>query len=223
MNEELKQIELMMHGCATGKKVMKFLKDEGYTLQSGTTDPSIRGSHSPNVAKIDREKKVISLCTEDMKDDNGKDYKVENAKERNALALIKAACLIKQEKYGADFFSRQHISKTEPISNADIVVTQCAFAGEMEEKSPKLAEIFDEHKLYYPDFKKTLKETGNEKAARSAAADSYFHHDALYDTPEAIFRKKYLTDFDGKPYYAEPASKTAVNTVFMAKAKQQGR
>ena len=223
MNEELKQIELMMHGCATGKKVMKFLKDEGYTLQSGSTNPSIRASHSPNAAKINWEKKVISLCTEDMKNDNGKNYKIENAKERNALALIKAACLIKQDKYGADFFPRQHISRTRPISNADIVVTQCAFASEMEGKSPKLAEIFDEHKLYYPNFKKTLKETGSEKAACSAAADSYFHHDALYDTPEAVFRKKYLMDFDGKSYYAEPVSKTAVNAAFMVKVQQQGR
>ncbi len=71
--------------------------------------------------------------------------------------------------------------------------------------------------------KKTLKKTGNENAARSAAADSYFHHDALYDTPDAFFRKRYMTDFDGKPYYTESTAQTAVNAAVIEKAKRQGR
>ncbi len=156
MNEELKQIELMMHGGATGKKIMKFLKEEGYQLQADGNGSSLRRSFSPDVAKINWEKKTISLDTEDMKEG----YKVENPKERNVMALIKAACLLKQEKYGEDFFPRHHVSRTRPVSNADIIATQCAFANEMEEKFPKLAEIFDEYKLYYPDFKKNAEENG---------------------------------------------------------------
>ena len=214
MDEELKQIELMMRGCHMGKRIMKFLKEEGYTLQSG--------SRSPDKAQIDPEKKTISLDTEDMKKNkNDLSYRPD-AKERNVLSLIRAACLVKQYKFGQDFFPGNHISRTAPISNADIVATQCAFVNEMEEKSPKLPEIFDKHNLYYPAYKKALFHTEDIYAARAAAADSYFRHDALYETPDIAFRKKYIMDFDGTPYYTEPKN-TMFNATVMSKMKQGGR
>ena len=212
---ELKQVELMMHGCEAGKKVMKFLKDEGYKIQSGFA--------YPDKASIDPEKKTISLDTgsivmhnEYAKGERAVDY-APAARERCALSLIEAACTVKQKKYNADFF-KSDFETVRDVREGDVIAAKCLFVSQMKDKNPKLAEVLNgQHTTAYGHFQDALNKTGNENAACSAVVDN------CTKKPEASVQdcKKHCTDFDGKSYYVEKDA--AVNVAAMAKAKQQGR
>ena len=201
--DRMKQVELMMHGCKSGKKMMGFLKQEGYKIE-----PQVFGR-----TNIDRENKAVNLVIG------------HNCKEDSVIELIQAACMVKQEKYNPEL---TEFTKLEGYRNrlrdADVQANTCLFIHEMDAKHPKLKENYLGQYSELEIFEETFRKTKDTNIARSAVmkvnAPETFAGSGIKKPEDYIPLCK---DFDGKSYFVDPAEKTKVNAVAIAKAKGKGR
>ena len=204
VEEKQKQVELVMYSCKSGKKMMGFLKKEGYTIQP----------QDYYRTEIDRNNKVIKLT-------------VGKSREEGALDLVGAACMVKQEKYypGLREYTPLQMER-EQIRATDVEANKCLFVHETAKKFPEMKEAYTGTYDRLEVFEKSLKETKDTNAALSAVIEHTaptFHQATGTAGTKAIDHcKTVCMDFDGKPYFVD-SKKDAVKTAAMAKAKQQGR
>ena len=204
VEEKKKQVELIMYSCKSGKKMMGFLKKEGYTIQP----------QDYYRTEIDRDNKVIKLT-------------VGQSKEKGALDLVGAACMVKQEKYypGLREYTPLQMER-EQIRATDVEANKCLFVHETAKKFPEMKDAYHGTYDHYEVFENAFEKTGNTNAARSAvieyAAPVVHRAIGTEGTKEIEKCLPVCKDWDGNSYYAD-SKKTAVNAAVMAKAKQQGR
>ena len=202
--EKQKQVELVMYSSKSGKKMMNFLKKEGYKIQP----------RDYSKTEIDRQKKIINLT-------------VGSSKEEGALALVGAACVLKQEKYTPELLEYTPLQmERDAVRETDIEANKCLFVHETAEKFPEVKNAYHGTYDHYEVFENAFEKTGNTNAARSAVieyAAPVVHRAIGTEGTKAIEKcLPVCKDWDGNSYYAD-SKKTAVNAAVMAKAKQQGR
>ena len=203
-------IRHILQDSMTGRQSLNTLQESGYSIKVASL-----GTLS---STVDPEKKTVVL--------NSK-----RPRENGALSLVHAACIVKQEKDGAD-----NSPETMAIRRADSLATQMLFAKETQTNHPQIMEAFEKNgnKPLCDAFLKTMEETNNLNAARSAAVNCYLDAALPNNKPSLEKIAAVCKTLNGQNYYVDPKSaaekaktsvfnEPAVNSVFMKKMKQSGR
>ena len=198
----LAPVRYIMMNCDVGRRAWDVLKLEQYTIDfdaSGNT-----------VCSVDPEKKKITL-------------NASASKEACALSLVRSSRLYQRDVYSAD-----SSVKVAEARKADALSAQTVFAEKMRRKNPKILETFKAggHEALCAAFEKTMDETNDQNAARSACVDCYLDTLSPDRKPARNIVAEMCRDVYGLKYYV-PSKKNdandAVSAVVAAKVKQQGR
>ena len=115
--------------------MMNFLKKEGYKIQP----------RDYSKTEIDRQKKIINLT-------------VGSSKEEGALALVGAACVLKQEKYNPELLEYTPLQmERDAVRETDIEANKCLFVHETAEKFPEVKNAYQVHTIITKYSKTRLK------------------------------------------------------------------
>lgn len=200
-NIHLMPVQYMMSDSAIGRRSWEILKNNKYFIDFDRTGDT--------VCSIDTEKKRITL-------------NASASKEACALSLVRSARLLMPDEYS----NTSSVEATE-ARKADAVSAQLAFAEEMRVKNPKILAVFkaNGNESLCDAFDKTLNETNDWDAARSAAVDSYLNKVAHDRKPSSKIIARMCKNVYGLSYYIPSGSNSndTVRTAITVKNKQQGR
>lgn len=199
-------VETMLLDSVIGKQALNVLGQSNYSVDFA---PWVVGE-----SKLDPIARKLTLNSN-------------HSDEANALAVVGAACQMKQQKTGATPSPRMNMDTyiaATVVSKADVLASQLVFAEEMQQKNPKVLETFkaDGNKDLCTKFEDSFLALNNLNSARSAAIDGYLDktmpmseakrlkalqawYGASCPKTEALTSKELLgkvcKGFDGKPYY----------------------
>ena len=216
---EVNRLKTVLQGCTTGKRSLAVLNESGYAINFDLLGFA--------ASSVNPEKKTITLNQL-------------QSEEAQALSLVNAACVLKQEKNGAGTSP-----ETMAIRKADALITQMMFANEMSLKNPKIMETFRANgnealcDAYSRAFAKEFEREAAvdffvskgylENTARSVAVDCYLTAAMPNNKPSFEMINKECRDFNGYHYYSgknrmqekiDVYTEKSFNAVFAAKAKQ---
>ena len=200
--EQLGPVRYMMKDCPVGRRSWELLRLNQYAIDFGAAENA--------VCDVDTEKKTITLNPA-------------ASKEACALSLVRSARLVQTDVYSAD--SSPEIAK---IREADALSAQLVFAEKMRRKNPKILATFKAggNEDLCALFERTMDETNDESAARSACVDSSLKKMLPEREPAQNVVAQLCRNALGTSYYVpskKDDSNKALAAAVLAKAKQDGR
>ena len=197
--EQLGPVRYMMKDCPVGRRSWELLRLNQYAIDFGAAENA--------VCDVDTEKKTITLNPA-------------ASKEACALSLVRSARLVQTDVYSAE--SSPEIAK---IREADALSAQLVFAESMRRKNPKILATFKAggNEDLCALFERTMNETNDESAARSACVDSCLNKTLKDPKPTQNVIAQLCRNEYGLSYYVPSEKNKSLAAAVTAKAKQAGR